>query len=175
MPYLFRPCFFEMDFKAYTRFLIERHHELQLPYSFPMKLSFISSPLMYGKAMLVFDQDDYVPVGAAGFVFGTGADGYENREVVQLEVLYVEKSCRRGRMLFRFLQALVDMMKTEEPNVRRVQFWAVAREPELIRLFSKFLELPGSASHTAENGLTLYQAEFSELEAYCRRYPIAVD
>ncbi|MCI3918857.1 hypothetical protein MO973_01250 [Paenibacillus sp. TRM 82003] len=162
-----------MDFKAYTHYLIERHSDLQLPYSFPMKLSFISSPLMYGKAMLVVDEDEYVPVGAAGFVFGTGADGYVNREVIQLEVLYVEKEYRRGRLLLRFLQALVDNMKAEEPNVRHVQFWAAAREPEQIRLFAKILALPGSRSHTAENGLTLYQADYSELEAYFRRFSSA--
>lgn len=170
MQFLFRPCVFEMDHQAYMNFLIVRHDELNLPYPFAMKLSFISSPLMHGKAMLVFEEESYELVGAAGFVYGTGADDYEDRRIVQVEVVYVSKPYRGGALFSRFLRAMVDLMKEEEPNVRRLRFWASARDSVQERLFTKFLALPGSTSHTAENGLTFYEAEFLELEAYCQRF-----
>lgn len=170
MQFLFRPCVFEMDHEAYISFLISHHDELNLPYPFAMKLSFLSSPLMHGQAMLVFEQESYELVGAAGFVYGTGDHEYEDRHVVQIEVAYLSKPYRRGALFVDFLSALVDCMKDGEPTVSLVQFWAMARDPVQERLFAKFLALPGSATQTAENGLKLYQAQFRELEAYCRRY-----
>lgn len=172
MLFLFRPCELEMDHKAYTRFLIKHHAELNLPYPFPMKLSFISSPLMFGQAMLVIEQDDYELVGAAGFVYGTGEDGYEDRRTVQVEVAYLLKPYRNGRLFARLLRVMLDAMKAAEPNVERVQFWASVREPAQARLFEKFLALPGSAVQTAENGLRLYQMNFGELDQLSRRLNI---
>lgn len=173
MQFLFRPCVFEMDHKAYVNFLIAHHNELNLPYPFAMKLSFLSSPLIYGKALLVFEQDCYELVGAAGFVYGTGDNDYEDRQTAQVEVVYLSKPYRTGKLFFELMRNLIRLMQEEEPQVTRVQFWAMPRDPAHVRLFGKFLALPGSSSETAENGLKLHQAEYSELEAYILRYSSA--
>jgi len=60
-------------------------------------------------------------------------------------------------------------MKEGEPSVHTVQFWARPQLEESKKLFSKFLELEGSAQSTADNGLRLYQAPYRQLESYCKR------
>jgi hypothetical protein len=166
----FRNCFYEMDHKAYMNYLLERHDELGLPYSFAMKLSFISSPLIYGKAILAVEQEQNEFIGAIGYVFGTGEDEYRDRQVAQLEVAYLEKPYRGSTLFARLLRATVDSIRQAEPSVNRLQFWAAPREASFKRLVAKLMTLPGSASVTAENGLTLYQVDFRELETYCDRW-----
>lgn len=172
MPYEFRPCDLEMDYESYVKFVIKHHDELNLPYSFAIKLSFISSPLIFGKAMLIFSEEPYEIVGAAGFVYGTGANQYEDWEVCQVEVAFIQKAYRRTFVFARGLQALIDQMKAGNPNVEKVQFWASEGQGELERLFTKFSALPGSTKSIVNN-LALYTVSFHELEAYCLRFGAA--
>ncbi|WP_229750735.1 hypothetical protein [Paenibacillus nasutitermitis] len=157
-----------MDYEAYMKFLLRYQEELNLPYSFAMKLSFIGSPLLFGKAMLIFNDDPYEIVGAAGFVYGTGANNYEDRHVCQIEIAFLRKEYR-GTLLFqRGLQALTALMKSGEPAIEQVQFWVSADQEGLGRLFSKFLDLPDSTQQ-AVNQLSFYRFSFHELEAYVRK------
>lgn len=168
MPFEFRISNFEMDHEAYMDFLIRHHDELNLPYPFAMKLSFISSPLFLGKAMLVIDEVSYRMVGAAGFGYGTGPGNYEDRHICQVEVAFIEEHLRCTSLFAQGLRALVDAIQSDNPDVRQVQFWTSTTEDRLNRLFAKFLALPGSA-RTVVNSLALFTVPFDELEAYCSR------
>lgn len=169
MSFAFRLCTLEMDFDAYVTFLLRHDRELGLPYPFPVKLSFLSSPLILGKAMLVISEEPYDIVGAAGFVYGTGPRDYEDRDVCQIEVAFLREGCRRSLLFARGLQALVAEMKAGNPDVSQVQFWAPAapEEPQE-RLFGRLSALPG-ASRAVVNDLALYTVPFVELERYSRR------
>ncbi|CAN7247074.1 hypothetical protein [Paenibacillus sp. LjRoot56] len=168
MSYEFRVSEFEMDHEAYMDFLLRHHDELNLPYTFGMKLSFISSPLFLGKAMLIINEESYDMVGAAGFGYGTGPDDYEDQHICQIEVAFIEKELRGSTLFVQGLRALVHAIKAGNPDVRQVQFWASAAEEELDRLFAKFLALPGSTKSIV-NHLALFTIPFHELEAYCNR------
>ncbi|TDF97059.1 hypothetical protein [Paenibacillus piri] len=157
-----------MDHEAYMDFLLRHHDELNLPYPFAMKLSFISSPLFLGKAMLVISEESYQMVGAAGFGYGTGPGDYEDRHICQIEVAFVEEGLRRTSLFVKGLHALVNAIKAGNPDVRQVQFWASAAEERLERLFARFLALPGSTKSIVNN-LALFTVPFHELEAYCNR------
>ena len=168
MGFEFRPCEFEMDYEAYMRFLLQHDSELNLPYAFGMKFSFIGSPLFLGKAMLVFAEEPYEVVGAAGFVYGTGAHGYEDREVCQVEVACIRPEYRSVTLFRDGLKALVDLIRASNPDVQRLQFWTKADHGRLDRLFAKFGALPG-ATRSDVNDLTCYVVPFPALEQYCRR------
>ncbi|TMV50926.1 hypothetical protein FE783_09710 [Paenibacillus mesophilus] len=169
MPFQFRPCTVEMDYKAYIHFLLQHHAGLNLPYPFAMKLSFISSPLLFGKGMLIIDEEPYEIAAAAGFVYGTGANEYKDRHICQVEVAFIRSEYRRTFLFIRGLQALVDEMKAGNPDVEQVQFWTSAEQGESEKLFSKFGALPGSTK-TLVNDLAFYTVPFRELEALCRRF-----
>lgn len=168
MSYEFRVSEFEMDHEAYMDFLLRHHNDLNLPYTFGMKLSFISSPLFLGKAMLIINEESYDMVGAAGFGYGTGPGDYEDQHICQIEVAFIEKELRGSTLFVQGLRALVHAIKAGNPDVRQVQFWASAAEEELDRLFAKFLALPGSTKSIV-NHLALFTIPFHELEAYCNR------
>jgi hypothetical protein len=168
MSFEFRVSEFEMDHEAYMNFLLQHHHELNLPYTFGMKLSFISSPLFLGKAMLIISEESYDVVGAAGFGYGTGPGDYEDQHICQIEVAFIEKELRSTTLFAQGLRALVHTIKAGNPDIRQVQFWTSAAEDGLDRLFAKFLTLPGSTKSIV-NTLALYTVPFHELEAYCHR------
>jgi hypothetical protein len=172
MCYQFRPCNFEMDFDAYTKFLLQHHDELNLPYSFAMKLSFISSPLIFGKAMLIFNEEPYEIAGAAAFVYGTGANRFEDKYICQIEVAFIQKAYRRTSVFVRGLETLVTTIKEGNPEVELVQFWVSPDQKELGRLLAKFGALPGSTKSRV-NGLDCYKIPFHELEAFCHRFRAA--
>ncbi|MBP1990529.1 hypothetical protein [Paenibacillus eucommiae] len=168
MSFEFRPCTLEMDYEAYIQFLLRHHNELNLPYSFAMKLGFIGSPLIFGKAMLVFSEEPYEIVGVVGFVYGTGVNSYEDRHICQVEVAFIQKAYQRTSLFIQGLKALVDLIKADNPNVTQVQFWTPGRDGYLDRLFARFNTLPGS-SRTIVNTLALHKVAFMELESYCHR------
>lgn len=168
MPYLFRFRELEMDTDAYITFLLEHHDDLNLPYEFAMKLSFMSSPLILGKALIVFDEHNYQVVGAAGFVYGTGANQYEDKHICQFEVAYIQQAYRRTTLFTQGLRVLVEAIKADNPAVTQVQFWTSTGQKELDKLMAKFTVLPCS-SKSIVNNMAFYTIPFDELESYCNR------
>lgn len=168
MSFVFRTSEFEMDHEAYMNFLLRHHDQLNLPYPFALKLSFASSPLFLGKAMLVIDEESYEMVGAAGFGHGTGPGEYEDRHICQVEVAYIVEGLRRTSLFAQGLRALLEAIRADNPDVRQVQFWISASDERLNRLFAKFLALPG-ASRSIVNDLALIAVPFDELDAYANR------
>jgi hypothetical protein len=168
MSFEFHPCKLEMDYEAYMKYLLQHHDELNLPYSFATKLSFIGGPLIFGKAMLVIHEETFEFVGAASFVYGTGANQYEDRHICQIEVAFIQKDCRRTSLFVQGMQAMVDLIKEDNPSVTQIQFWASADHEELNHLFAKFSALPGS-TRSIVNGLALYTVPFQQFETYCLR------
>jgi hypothetical protein len=164
----FRTCEFEMDSEAYIRFLIQHHEELQLPYAFAMKLSFISSPLFLGRAMLILNEEPYRVIGAAGFVYGTSANDYVDRHICQIETTFLEPSYRHPRLFVRALFALLKLMQSGDPEVETVQFWAPSKAGSLSKLLGKFTSLPGAEQSENEN-LTFYKLPYPELLAFTQR------
>ncbi|WP_339288551.1 hypothetical protein [Paenibacillus sp. FSL E2-0201] len=169
MPFLFRTCNLEMDYETYITFLIRHHDELNLPYSFAMKLSFISSPLVLGKAMVIIDEDSYEIAAAVGFVYGTGAADYEDKHICQIEVAFIQQEYRATTLFIKGLRALNHLIKENNPDVLQIQFWAPSDQADLDRLFSKFASLPG-ASKSIVNHLVLYTLPFEELVRYGERF-----
>ncbi|WP_438447014.1 hypothetical protein [Gorillibacterium sp. sgz5001074] len=167
MNVLFRACRLEMDYEAYMDFLLRHAGELNLPYPFAMKLSFLASPLILGQAMLIFTEEPYEIVGAAGFVYGTGPGEYQDRHLCQIEIAYLRPEHRSTTLFARGLQELTALMRAGNPEVRQVQFWAPEDRKELGSLFAKLTALPGS-SKSVSGPLALYSVLFDELAAYCR-------
>src|SRR5690606_17619375 len=107
-------------------------------------------------------------VGAAGFVYGTGAHEYEDREICQIEVAYIRPEYRSGALFRGGLRALVDLIGSGNPDVTTVQFWVPAGDESLRRLLAQLAALPES-SVSRVNDLDLYKLPYAELASYCLR------
>ncbi|MFD2334393.1 hypothetical protein ACFSR7_34560 [Cohnella sp. GCM10020058] len=165
---IFRRCELEMDHASYLRYLISSHASLHLPYSFATKLSFLASPLVLGRAMLIHCEDTYENVGAFGFAYGTGPGEYEDRENCQLEVFYMEAKRRTPDVLLAAASQLVDDIREGYAEVRYIQFWVPSssdtREGWLLRRIASLPE----ASRTVNGMLALYKLPLDELERWVR-------
>lgn len=164
----FRLSQFEMDLELYISFLLEHHGELNLPYSFAMKLSFIASPLVLGKALMIFNEEPYEMIGTAGFVYGTSAHDYEDRHICQVEVAFIQKAYRQTSVFAQGLRELVRVIKADNEAVQQVQFWTPVDQPDLDRLLGRFTLLP-HATKSIVNNMAFYTIPFDELESYCNR------
>ncbi|MDI4648201.1 hypothetical protein [Cohnella hashimotonis] len=165
---IFRRCELEMDHASYLRYLISRHASLHLPYSFATKLSFLASPLVLGRAMLIHCEDTYENLGAFGFAYGTGPGEYEDRENCQLEVFYIEEKRRTPDLLLAAASELVEDIREGYAGVRYIQFW-VPSSPETRegRLLRRIASLP-EASRTVNGSLALYKLPLDQLERWVR-------
>lgn len=158
-----------MDHEAYMRFLLQHHDDLNLPYSFAMKLSFLASPLFNGDAMLILDEERNELAGAVGIVYGTGAGGYKDRHIGQIEIAYLLPEYRRTTLFLSGLRAMIGMIKFGEPSVEQLQFWIAADNDELRELFLRLSALPDSSMELV-NGMAHYKVSLQSLEALCRRF-----
>ncbi|WP_156926656.1 hypothetical protein [Cohnella panacarvi] len=158
-----------MDHEAYMRFLLQHHDDLNLPYSFAMKLSFLASPLFNGDAMLIFDEERNELAGAVGIVYGTGAGRYEDRHICQIEIAYLLPEYRRTTLFLSGLRALIGLIKFGEPTVEQLQFWVAADNDALRERLSRLPALPDSSMEIAE-GMAHYKVSLQSLVALCRRF-----
>ena len=158
-----------MDHEAYMRFLLQHHDDLNLPYSFAMKLSFLASPLFNGDALLILDEERNELAGAVGIVYGTGAGSYKDRHIGQIEIAYLLPEYRQTSLFLSGLRAMIGMIKFGEPSVEQLQFWIAADNDELKELFSRLSALPDSSMELV-NGMAHFKVSLPSLEAYCRRY-----
>lgn len=176
MPFFIRPCNLEMDTTAYIQYLIKHQARLNLPYAFAAKLSFFSSPISMGRAVLMFEDEPYGILGAAGFVYGTGANDYEDRHICHVEVAYLQEEYRSTMLFMRMLNGLLAEMKAGNPGVSRVQFWIPANQEQLEKLCARFAVWPCSVKSTGVSGdqhLSFYSFSFAKLEEYCSRFHFA--
>lgn len=168
--YVVRPCNLEMDFDAYAKFMLAHAEDLNLPYSYGIKLSFFSSPLINGKALLILDEETNALLGALGGVFGTGEHNYEDREICQIEIVYVLEGYRGTRVFLRMLQDGLQLLREENPELQQIQFWIPAAERRLDRMAAKF----GGTRVAEENeggdgsGLVFYKIDYGKVDEYLK-------
>ncbi|MEK3883308.1 hypothetical protein [Paenibacillus sp. PL2-23] len=165
MHYIHRPCELEMDHSAYMKFLLSNYDQLRSPYSFPMTLSFIASPLILGQAWLIFSEEEYECVGAFSVVFGTGERNYEDREICQLSVAYLQPEVRRTPLFARTMHLLLQRLEHLNPEIKELHVWT-ARNSDEQRLLTKLSRLDGATRRATDGDLELYALPFHSLKMY---------
>jgi hypothetical protein len=158
-----------MDHDAYVKFLVKHQGELNLPYPFAVKFSFISSPLLFGKGLLLFSEDPYRIVGAFGFVYGTGAGEYEDRHICQVETAFLLPEYRSSSLFAKALLFLVKEIKAGNPDVETLQFWAAADCGGLEGIISRMRHIP-SSKRLPVNDLVCHQVPFRDVRLFAERF-----
>lgn len=159
-----------MYLERYLEFLLEHYEELNMPYPFPVTLSFIGSPIiMEQECFLCFNEEDEL-IGVMGYIYGTGEHQYQDHHIVQIQVVFVLEPYRRTRWFLDGLQFLTQYMAQLEQKVQEIRFWAPAHS-DLRRLFTKIANRTASPS-TAFGTIDEYRASFPALQAYAAKYAI---
>jgi len=164
----FSICTTEMYQQKYMLFLLENYKDLNLPYPYPVTLSFIASPLLMTKeSFLCFNDLDEV-IGAFSYIYGTGEKQYEDRHVIQMQVVFFREEYRATRLFLQALQFMTEHIAYMGDDVREVRFWAPA-DDRLRRLFGKIADIVSSADSTF-GLLDEYHARFSAWKSYAARF-----
>ncbi|WP_312108502.1 hypothetical protein [Brevibacillus reuszeri] len=167
MSYYFSICASEYYQQKYVEFLLGNYEHLQLPYAFPVALSYIVSPiLMTHESFLCFNDDDDV-VGAFGCIYGTGEKEYEDTEIVQIQVIFLAEPYRGTLLFARALHFFTEYLEQLDREVKELRFWATA-EPSFQKLFVKVAARTATA-HTEHGMLDEYRCSPSDLLAYAGR------
>lgn len=133
----FSVCSTYMYHSAYIDYLLKHYTDLRLPYSFPVSLSYISSPLLTGReAVLAFNDEEQI-VGAFGYIHGTGEQEYKDEHIIQIQVVHILKAYRGTGLFLHGLQFLLEHLSLQRPAVRELRFWVPNRQDHH-KLFSKF-------------------------------------
>ncbi|BAU28376.1 hypothetical protein DFP93_107157 [Aneurinibacillus soli] len=168
MDYYFQICATERYQEKYITFLLQHHKELNLPYPFPVLLSFMASPvLMQGEAVLCFNPD-YEVIGALSYIYGTGDHNYQDTHIVQIQAVFLVDERRKTRLFLEGLQFLTQYIAQLDRKVTEFRFWTPAKR-DLRRLFAKLAE----RTATRETDLGLideYRAPFSQWHTYGMRF-----
>ncbi|WEK54722.1 MAG: hypothetical protein P0Y55_01185 [Candidatus Cohnella colombiensis] len=111
--------------QKYIDFLLSHYNSLNLPYSFPVALSYISSPvLMYRESILIYDEDDEI-AGAIGYIHGTGENNYSDIHIVQVQIIYLLPKYRKTSLFVHSVQFLTQHLLQIETTVTELRFWSL--------------------------------------------------
>ncbi|MGE5703813.1 MAG: hypothetical protein ACM32O_14910 [Clostridia bacterium] len=112
--------------------------------------------------------DEYELVGAFGIIFGTGENAYEDKQIVQIQIAYLQEEHRKPGVFLRGLQYMVQYLDQLETEVTEFRF-LTAPDDYLNRLFAKIATK--TASHeTAFGTIDEYRASFAAWKAYAARF-----
>ncbi|XOK60697.1 hypothetical protein ACJ7K1_29990 [Paenibacillus elgii] len=168
MSYYFSICASEKYQEKYIEFMLMNYQKLNLPYSFPLTLSFLASPiLMKEEAILCFNDEDEL-VGALGYIYGTGENDYQDTHIVQIQAVFLLDEYRRTRLFLRGLQYLTQFIAQSNRPVTELRFWTPAQD-DLRKLCGKLAERT-DVRDTAFGTMEEYRAPFSDWHAYAMKF-----
>lgn len=164
----FSVCATAMYQAKYLDFMLKHYDDLGMPYPFMVSFGFIASPvLMEKEAILCLDEENEV-VGALGYIFGTGEKQYEDKQVVQMQAVYLDKAFRGTRLFLKGLQFLLHHLKHQPVSVTELVFWT-GQDPFMNRLAAKFASLE-SVTESEFGRLSAYRVPVPDLEAYLHKF-----
>jgi len=152
----------------YFMLLLQHYEELSLPYDFEMSFGFIGNPILQGNALVAIDPDTGLAVAALGFVFGTGADRFENAQICQVEAVCISQAYRHTMLFYAMLRRFAHSMAEQYPDTSAIQFWSPADRCDLRRLFGKFCDKI-KTNEKSFGRIDLFQTDVPRLLAYSAR------
>ncbi len=165
LSYYFEICATETYQAKYLDYLLGHYADLGLPYPFTVALSYIASPVLIGnEAILAFNADDEL-VGAVGYIHGTGDHDYADTEIVQIQIVYIDETCRCTRLFLRGLQFLAQHLRDLDQHVAEIRFWTAASSTHR-SLFGKLAERASVTNHPAYGQLDEYRVSLPALLAF---------
>lgn len=161
-------CSSEMYQQKYMEFLLEHYTQLNLPYSYPVTLSFLASPILMDRETFLCFNDDHEVIGAFSYIYGTGEHQYEDVHIIQIQVAFFLEEYRSTRLFLQAIQFLTDHITQLGENVQEIRFWTPA-DDYLRRLFHKIATKNASVD-TSFGTLDEYQASFPAWQAYSTKF-----
>lgn len=155
--------------EIYMQFLLENYDALNLPYSFPVALSYISSPVLMGEECILIRDSNDEAAGALGFIRGTGAQSYEDQHILQIQTVFLKEHFRSSRLFLQASQFLAQHLAQLKHPVTELRFWIPA-QPRLQRLCGKLAQKT-AIQETVHGIIEEYRMDFADWHASMQKYP----
>ncbi|MFT9849466.1 hypothetical protein [Aneurinibacillus sp. REN35] len=168
MSYYFSICSSAMYQQKYLEFLLEHYNQLHLPYSFPVALSFIASPILMERESFLCFNEEHEVIGAFGYIYGTGENDYEDTHIIQMQIVFLQEEYHGTTVFLKGLQFLTQYLAQLDQEVTEFHFWAPA-DAYLRQLFTKIAQKV-SSSETAFGTIDEYHASFSAWRTYAAKF-----
>lgn len=168
MSYDFSVCASEFYMQNYLEFLLKNYPDLNLPYPFPVSLSYIASPVFMEQIAILCYTDDYELIGAIGCILGTGDNDYQDTHIAQIQIAFFLEPYRQSLLFLRAWQFFTQHLAQLPYDIKELRFWAPA-DDYLHPLFSKLADQ--TATVETEKGILIeYRAPFSDWHAYAAKF-----
>ncbi|MFC6334759.1 hypothetical protein ACFP56_19170 [Paenibacillus septentrionalis] len=156
--------------QRYMEYVLDRYMQLEMPYPFSVSLGYLASPVLMNEEIFLALDDDHDIVGCLSLIRGTAEYNYENREVVQLQVVYIEPQYRASRLFLQLLQLMTQCLRYLEEPVAEIQFWTKADE-RLLALITKRIKVQPQLHQSVYGPLHSYVLPYEKLEKYVSAFP----
>lgn len=156
--------------QRYMEFVLDRYMQLNMPYPFSASFGYLASPVLMDEEIFLALDDDHQIVGCLSFIRGTAENNYENRDVIQLQVVYIEPEYRGSKLLLELLQLMVQCLRYLEDPVKELHFWT--KDDSVIRsLVTKRLAIHPQQHQSVFGVLAAYSIPYELLEQYVSAFP----
>ncbi|GED33053.1 hypothetical protein [Brevibacillus centrosporus] len=169
MSYDFSVCATEFYMQNYLEFLLENYSKLNLPYSFPVTLSYIASPAFMEQIAILCYSDDHEMIGTIGCILGTGENDYQDTHIAQIQVIHFLEPFRRTLLFLRTMQFFTQHLAQLPVDIRELRFWAPS-DDYLRPLFSKLAKQTAVVETDHGGTLIEYRASFSDWHSYAAKF-----
>jgi len=156
--------------QRYIEYVLDRYIQLNMPYPFTVSFNYLASPVLMDEEIFLALDDEHQIVGCLSFIRGTAEHNYENREVIQLQVFYIDPPYRSTKLFLELLQLMVQCLQYLEEPVKELQFWT--KEDSIIRsLVTKRLAIEAQQHQSVYGSLVSYVIPYEMLEKYVSSFP----
>ncbi|WP_400164408.1 hypothetical protein ACAF76_000515 [Brevibacillus sp. TJ4] len=164
----FSVCSTESYQQKYIVFLLENYEQLRLPYPFSVSLSFLASPILLEREAILALNEEEEPVAAFSYIYGTGENNYQDKDIVQVQIAFISEPYRNTRLFLRGLQFLIEYIESLDEPVKEFRFWAPA-DDDCRTLFGKMATLSSSVD-TVFGRIDEYRSSFAAWKDYAARF-----
>ena len=155
--------------QSYLEFLLNNYSELNLPYPFDTSFGYITSPILLDEEIFLALDEEHRIVGALSLIRGTAEGDYEDRDIIQLQVVFISKHYRKTLILQQLLTIMYQWFSFNNQEISELRFWT-KDDIQLQALIYKRTGIEPIKHHTIYGYLHYYAIPYPLLERYGKRY-----
>lgn len=134
-------CATDDEFAQASLFLLQHFRDVHPSYSTLETATLIYMYITEGHLVLARDGEN--AVGACAYYHGTRDNGYEDKEVVLIDVALSDRTYRGSRLFLQGLSFMIGAIAKRHPEAKEIRLVAQSDNRYLNRLYSKFVEPSG--------------------------------
>ncbi|MFC3770199.1 hypothetical protein [Paenibacillus sp. GCM10012303] len=161
-------CTTDDDFAKVCVFVLDHKHDLHRSFYTLDMVEILYTYLTQGHLIFVEDANNQV-IGATAYYHGTPERDFQDKDIAFLDMAVADKAYRGTRLFLTGLQYTVNQIAQLHPEVQEIRLAALADNPYLRRLYSKFTDTSYSREGTELEQL-VFCVKINKLQGILNKY-----